>query len=89
MILVGAMALGLIQIVTGMAISFIKKIREGQILDAVWEELTWWIVFAGLALAVLGVTNVVIILGGVMVLVGSGWNAKGFGKVTAVFGSPV
>ena len=33
------------------------------------EELTWWIVFAGLALAVLGVTNVVIILGGVMVLV--------------------
>ena len=54
MILVGAMALGLIQIVTGMAISFIKKIREGQILDAVWEELTWWIVFAGLALAVLG-----------------------------------
>ena len=81
------MALGLIQIVTGMAISFIKKIREGQILDAVWEELTWWIVFAGLALAVLGVTNVVIILGGVMVLVGSGWNAKGFGKVTAVFGS--
>ena len=54
-----------------MAISFIKKIREGQILDAVWEELTWWIVFAGLALAVLGVTNVVIILGGVMVLVGS------------------
>ena len=87
MILVGAMALGLIQIVTGMAISFIQKIREGQILDAVWEELTWWIVFAGLALAVLGVTNVVIILGGVMVLVGSGWNAKGFGKVTAVFGS--
>lgn len=70
-----------------MAISFIQKIREGQILDAVWEELTWWIVFAGLALAVLGVTNVVIILGGVMVLVGSGWNAKGFGKVTAVFGS--
>ena len=28
-------------------------------MDAVWEELTWWIVFAGLALAVLGVTNVV------------------------------
>ena len=29
----------------------------------------------------------VLIIGGVMVLVGSGWNAKGFGKVTAVFGS--
>ena len=44
-------------------------------------------VFAGAALAILGVTNLVLILGGVMVLVGSGWNAKGFGKVTAVFGS--
>ena len=44
-------------------------------------------VFAGIALAILGVTNWVLIAGGVMVLVGSGWNAKGFGKITAVFGS--
>ena len=43
--------------------------------------------FAGLALSILGVTRIVLIVGGVMVLVGSGWNAKGFGKVTAVIGS--
>ena len=87
MILVGAMCLGAVQIITGMAISFYKKLRDGQVMDAIWEELTWWIVFAGAALAILGITNVVLIVGGVMVLVGSGWNAKGFGKVTAVFGS--
>ena len=87
MILVGAMCLGAVQIITGMAISFCKKLRSGQVMDAVWEELTWWIVFAGGALAILGVTNAVLIVGGVMVLVGSGWNARGFGKVTAVFGS--
>ena len=51
------------------------------------QSMTFLGSIGGLALAVLGVTNVVIILGGVMVLVGSGWNAKGFGKVTAVFGS--
>ncbi len=86
-ILVGAMCLGVVQILTGMAISFVKKLRDGQVMDAIWEEVTWWVVFAGLALAILGVTNLVLIAGGVMVLVGSGWNAKGFGKVTAVFGS--
>lgn len=87
MILVGSMCLGFIQIITGMVVSFVKKLRDGQVMDAIWEEGTWWVVFAGAALAILGVTNLVLILGGVMVLVGSGWNAKGFGKVTAVFGS--
>ena len=87
MILIGAMALGVVQIITGMAIGFYKKLRDGQIMDAIWEEVTWWVVMAGLVLMILGVTNLVLIVGGVMVVVGSGWNAKGFGKVTAVFGS--
>ena len=87
MILVGAMALGFVQIITGMAISFAKKLREGQVMDAVWEELTWWIVFLGLGLYLVKGFWPVLAVGGVMVLVGAGWNAKGFGKVTAVFGS--
>ncbi len=87
MILVGAMALGFIQIVTGMAISFVEKIKKGQVMDAIWEELTWWVVFAGIGCMALGVTNVVLYVGLAMVVVGSGWNAKGFGKVTAIFGS--
>ena len=86
-ILIGAMALGLVQIVTGMAISFVEKIKKGQIMDAIWEELTWWIVFAGIACMALGVTNIVLYVGLAMVVVGSGWSAKGFGKVTAIFGS--
>ena len=86
-ILIGAMALGFVQIVTGMAISFVEKIKKGQIMDAIWEELTWWVVFAGIACMALGVTNIVLYVGLAMVVVGSGWNAKGFGKVTAIFGS--
>lgn len=87
MILVGAMCLGFVQILTGMAISFVKKLKHGQIMDAVWEEVTWWVVFAGLALAILKVTNLVIILGGVMVVAGPVLTEKGFGKVTGIFGS--
>ena len=86
-ILIGAMALGFVQIVTGMAISFVEKIKKGQIMDAIWEELTWWVAFAGIACMALGVTNIVLYVGLAMVVVGSGWSAKGFGKVTAIFGS--
>ena len=88
MILVGAMALGLIQIVTGMAISFIQKIREGQILDAVWEELTWWIVFAGIGVMALGYGNVVLYIGLALVVLGPIVTGKGLmGKITGIFGS--
>ena len=92
MILIGAMALGFVQIITGMVVSFVKKLQDGQIMDAIWEEVTWWVVFAGIALFVLkkgniGGVPVVLCLGILMILVGAGWNEKGFGKVTAVFGS--
>ena len=66
-----------------------EMISEGEIMDAIWEELTWWVVFAGIACMALGVTNIVLYVGIGMVVVGSGWSAKGFGKVTAVFGAPV
>ena len=87
MILIGAMCLGFVQILTGMAISFYKKLRDGQVMDAVWEEVTWWVVFAGIALAVLNITKLVLILGGVMVVAGPVVTEKGLGKITGIFGS--
>ena len=50
MILIGAMCLGFVQIISGMAISFVEKLKRRQFLDALFEEVTWWIVFAGAAL---------------------------------------
>lgn len=87
MILIGAMALGLVQIITGMAISFVKKLRDGQVMDAIWEEVTWWVVFAGGALLALGVTPLVLILGCGMVVAGPLITGKGFGKITGIFAS--
>ena len=86
-ILVGSMALGVVQIVTGMAVSFVQKIRNGKWMDAVWEEGTWWLVFAGIALAALGTTNLVLYAGVAMVLAGPLITGKGFGKLTGIFGS--
>ena len=87
MILVGAMCLGFVQIVTGMVISLVQKVKKGQVMDAVWEEITWFVVFAGIGLMVLGVTNIVLYVGLVMVVVGPVITGKGLGKLTGIFGS--
>ncbi len=87
MILVGAMCLGFVQIITGMAISFISKLKNGQVLDAVFEEVTWWVVFIGLGLMIGGITPIVLAVGGVMVVAGPVIQNQGFGKITGIFGS--
>ncbi|MDY3984462.1 MAG: V-type ATP synthase subunit I, partial [Dysosmobacter sp.] len=87
MILVGAMALGLVHIITGMAISFVIKLKRRQYLDALFEEVTWWVVFAGIALMVLGVTNIVLYAGIALVLLGPIITGQGFGRIMGIFGS--
>lgn len=87
MILIGSMALGLVQIVTGMAISLIEKCKRKKFLDAFFEEITWWLVFLGIALTVLKKGTAVLYLGCALVLLGPIVQGKGWGKLTGVFGS--
>ena len=87
MILIGSMALGMVQIVTGMAISLIEKCKRKKFLDAFFEEITWWLVFVGIALAVLKKGTAVLYLGCALVLLGPIVQNKGWGKLTGVFGS--
>ena len=87
MILIGSMCLGAVHILTGMAVSVVSKIKRGQFMDAVWNEITWWIVFAGIALAVLGITNILLIVGVVLVVAGPLITGKGLGKITGIFSS--
>ncbi len=47
-ILIGAMALGFIQIITGMIISFVRKTKAGHLADAIMDEGSWWLVFIGI-----------------------------------------
>ena len=47
MILVGCMGLGLVHIITGMVISCVIKARRGEYMSILWNEVTWWVVFAG------------------------------------------
>ena len=87
MILIGSMALGMVQIVTGMVISLIEKCKRKKFLDAFFEEITWWIVFIGIALLALGKGAAVLYVGCALVLLGPIVQGKGWGKLTGVFGS--
>lgn len=74
-ILIGSLVLGFIQEITGMAISFVKKSRDGHFLDALFDEGAWWVIFAGVACFILGVGSVggvpvVLCAGGLMLVVG-------------------
>ena len=80
MILVGAMCLGFVQIVTGMVISLVQKFKKGQVMDAVWEEITWFIVFAGGGLLALGVTPILLYVGIAMVVLGPIVTGTGLGE---------
>ncbi len=90
-VLIGSMVLGLIHLNTGMVINVVKKVRRGQVADAVWEEGALWVTLVGIILYVLKIGNIagypiVLILGLVMVFYGGSRGAKGvFGKLLSVF----
>lgn len=87
MILVGSLVLGVIQIFTGMTISVVKKFKDGNWQDAVWEEFTWWAILIGAALALLTGFKVLLIVGLVMLLYAGTRGKKGFGKLTGLIGT--
>ena len=98
MIMIGSVALGFVQIITGMAVSVCHKTKQGDFLDALFDEITWWIILAGLAvwlcssmLAILppvfGTVGLgMLIVGGLMLVLGGTRKEKGFGKVTGLVG---
>ena len=89
--MLGSIVLGCIQIFTGMTISVINKTRAGDFIDALFDEITWWIILGGAALAILGIGNVagvpvVLVIGILMLVFGGTRKAKGFGKLASLVG---
>lgn len=86
-IMIGSMVLGGIQILTGMTISVVKKTGTATLPTPCGTQITWWVILAGGAMALLKVGSVagvpvVLVIGVLMLVYGSGRGKKGFGKVT-------
>lgn len=97
-IMIGSLVLGLIQVITGMTISVVKKTMDGNFIDALFAEISWWIVLGGLGLFLCGsivaglppvlatVGKAMLIIGFLMLAIGGTREAKGFGKLTSFIG---
>ena len=97
LVLIGSMVLGMIHLNTGMVISAVEKVKNGDGASAFWEEGALWVTLVGIILFALNKTvapavpaflaKAVLIVGCVMILYGGTRGAKGFGKFTSIFGT--
>lgn len=91
LVMIGSMLLGVIQVFTGMAVSMAEKFRHGQTLDAITQEIAWWVILIGAAVAiagsavadmpaVLGAVGIALLIGGlILLLAGNLIRSKGLG----------
>ena len=89
MVLVGSLALGVVQIFTGMAINMYKQIKRGEVMAALCNEGAWYLVFilvgGGIAL---GMVPQGLIAALVVLVLTQGYGKKGIvGKIMGIFGS--
>lgn len=88
-VLVGSLALGLVQILTGMGINMYKQIRRGQVMAALCGEGAWFLVFILIGVAVLtGAVKPCVIAMLVILVLTQGYGKKGIlGKLMGIGGS--
>lgn len=90
-VLIGAMALGLVHLNTGMVINVVQKVKRGQIAGAVWEEGSLWVILIGAILLALKVGSingvpVVLVIGCLMLLYGGMRGSKSVGgAIVSIF----
>ncbi|NLH02216.1 MAG: V-type ATP synthase subunit I, partial [Clostridiales bacterium] len=77
--LIGALIIGFIQLIVGTAINGYMLIRDGQWLDAVFDVGSLWLLFAGVALGVLGITWYVALAGVIMLVLTQGRSSPTIG----------
>ncbi len=85
----GSLALGVVQIFTGMAINMYKQIKRGEVMAALCNEGAWYLVFilvgGGIAL---GMVPQGLIAALVVLILTQGYGKKGIvGKIMGIFGS--
>ena len=88
-VLIGSLALGVVQIFTGMAISMRIKIKRGQVMDALCGEGAWYVVFVLLAAGIIsGYVKPCLIAIVVVLVLTQGYGKQGIvGKLMGIGGS--
>lgn len=83
-VLIGAMCLGVVHLALGVGLGIYLKIRDGDWFSAIFCDLSWWIIFAGLAVMLLRGSRVLLFVGIGMMVLGAVFTHKGFGRITGI-----
>ena len=86
-LLIFAICLGAIHLAVGVGLGMYLKIKDGQWVDALLNDLCWWVMFAGIGLMVLGYGRTVLYIGIAMMVVGVFLTNKGIKRITGLFGA--
>lgn len=74
--LVISIGVGALHLITGMAIKFYMLCKRGKWLDAILDVGLWWVLFAGIALMVIGITPWLLVGAVVAIILTGGRNEK-------------
>ena len=88
-VLIASLVIGLVQIFTGMAVSMYRKIKAGDVMDALCNEGAWYLVFILFGVGfVIGQLKLALIAIVVLLILTQGYGKKGIvGKLMGIGGS--
>ena len=86
-LLIFAICLGVIHLAVGVGLGMYLKIKDGQWADALLNDLSWWVMFIGIGLMVLGFGKLVLYIGIAMMVIGVFVTNKGVKRITGLFGA--
>ena len=86
-LLIFAICLGVIHLAVGVGLGMYLKIKDGEWADALLNDLSWWVMFIGIGLMVLGFGKAVLYIGIAMMVIGVFVTNKGVKRITGLFGA--
>ena len=85
-VLILAMAIGVVHLAIGVGIGVYLNIKDRNWLAAI-ADLSWWCIFAGIAVMILAKNNILLYVGIAIMVITAVLQGKGFGRITGIFGA--
>ena len=85
-VLILAMVIGVIHLAFGVGIATYLNIKDKNWLAAI-ADLSWWCIFAGIAVMILAKNNILLYVGIAIMVISAFLQGKGLGRLTGIFGA--
>ena len=85
-VLILALAIGVVHLAIGVGIGVYLKVKDRDWLGIV-ADLSWWVIFAGIAVMVLAKNNILLYIGIAIMVIAAFLQGRGFGRITGIFGA--